>query len=70
MNEQTKRKSKRYCGPCDKWVPASQAVCKACGADTDKAETRQLYCGICGRGSGNTDLCVSCATRLIQQEPW
>jgi DnaJ-class molecular chaperone len=27
----------RYCMPCDTWVPASQKVCKACGADTDKA---------------------------------
>ncbi len=28
---------KRYCGMCDKWVPAKETVCKACGADTDKA---------------------------------
>ena len=34
-----KRKPKRYCGPCDKWVPAKETICKACGADTDKAES-------------------------------
>ena len=28
--------TKRYCGPCDKWVPAKDTVCKACGADTDR----------------------------------
>lgn len=28
---------RRYCMPCEKWVPAGQKVCKACGADTDKA---------------------------------
>jgi rRNA maturation endonuclease Nob1 len=28
---------KRYCGACDVWVPASQTICKACGADTEKA---------------------------------
>lgn len=26
---------RRYCGPCDKWVPASETECKACGADTE-----------------------------------
>jgi hypothetical protein len=29
---------KRYCGPCDKWVPARETECKACGAPTDKAD--------------------------------
>ena len=29
--------SKRYCPMCDKWVPAKQTECKACGADTEKA---------------------------------
>lgn len=29
---------KRYCGMCDKWVPAQETECKACGALTDKAE--------------------------------
>jgi hypothetical protein len=28
----------RYCGPCDKWVPARETECKACGAPTDKAD--------------------------------
>lgn len=28
---------KRYCECCEKWVPARQTVCKACGADTVKA---------------------------------
>jgi hypothetical protein len=28
----------RYCGPCDKWVSSKQTVCKACGADTEKAQ--------------------------------
>ena len=28
---------KRYCGMCDKWVPARETECKACGARTDKA---------------------------------
>lgn len=27
---------KRYCGPCDAWVPERE--CPACGADTDAAE--------------------------------
>lgn len=30
-------KRKRYCEPCDKWVPVSQRECKACGADTTPA---------------------------------
>lgn len=25
----------RYCGPCDRYVPARETVCKECGADTD-----------------------------------
>ena len=29
---------RRYCGMCDKWVPANQRECKSCGADTDKAD--------------------------------
>jgi hypothetical protein len=28
---------KRYCELCDRWVPAKQTVCKACGAPTVKA---------------------------------
>lgn len=56
---------KRYCGPCDKWVPAAQTTCKACGADTDKAE-QGLRCGICGYPSGNTDTCVACMTKIIR----
>lgn len=31
-------KAVRYCGMCDKWVSAKQTICKACGADTYKAE--------------------------------
>lgn len=31
-------KAVRYCGMCDKYVPAKQFVCKACGQPTDKAE--------------------------------
>jgi hypothetical protein len=31
-------KAVRYCGMCDKYVSAKQTVCKACGADTEKAE--------------------------------
>lgn len=33
--------AKRYCGMCDKWVPARETVCKACGADTEKAITEK-----------------------------
>lgn len=29
--------AKRYCPMCDKWVPAREVVCKACGMDTEKA---------------------------------
>lgn len=29
---------KRYCEMCDRWVPAKQTTCKACGAATVKAE--------------------------------
>jgi DnaJ-class molecular chaperone len=29
------RPKRRYCMPCDKWVPWRETVCKACGADTD-----------------------------------
>jgi len=32
----------RYCGMCDKWVPANETVCKACGADTDRMPTKPL----------------------------
>jgi hypothetical protein len=28
--------AKRYCPMCDKWVPATQRECKACGADTER----------------------------------
>ena len=28
----------RYCGPCDRWVPARERVCRQCGADTDSAD--------------------------------
>lgn len=31
-------KAVRYCGMCDRWVSAKQTTCKACGADTYKAE--------------------------------
>jgi hypothetical protein len=36
-------KPDRYCGPCDKYVPAHWWECKTCGADTDKVPpmTRQ-----------------------------
>ena len=27
---------KRYCWACDKWVPAKQTECKACGMPTEK----------------------------------
>ncbi len=28
--------AKRYCPMCDKWVPARETVCKACGIETEK----------------------------------
>ena len=28
---------RRYCIGCDKWVPAKQTVCHACGAYTERA---------------------------------
>lgn len=28
---------KRYCEMCDKWLPAKQTECKACGMPTRKA---------------------------------
>lgn len=33
--------AQRYCGMCDKWVPARETECRACGAATDKAEQRR-----------------------------
>ncbi len=29
---------KRYCPMCDKWVPARETVCKACGQPTEKEQ--------------------------------
>lgn len=29
-------RTKRYCGLCDRWVPAREYECKLCGAKTDK----------------------------------
>lgn len=31
------KKPHRYCPMCDKWVPAHEKECRACGADTVKA---------------------------------
>jgi hypothetical protein len=28
----------RYCPMCDKWVPKSETVCKACGMDTERGD--------------------------------
>ena len=35
--DQRTHEIRRYCPMCDKWVPASERECKACGADTMKA---------------------------------
>lgn len=32
---------KRYCAPCDRFVPARERECKLCGADTDKVPEDQ-----------------------------
>jgi hypothetical protein len=34
----SRRSRRRYCEMCDKWVPAAEKECRACGADTVKAE--------------------------------
>lgn len=38
MQREQAKATQRYCGPCDKWVPARQTTCAACGAVTDKQE--------------------------------
>ena len=30
--------AKRYCPMCEKWLPARETVCKACGMPTEKPE--------------------------------